>query len=472
MSGYRQLWVEGALLNKQELYSYLEKTSASHVIGSKSDRNTYPIPRMMENYMVIKEVYNLLNEHVKNKVQIHPAGEWLLDNFYAIEEVVKSIEKEMTIKKYKKFVGISKGKYQGFARIYVLASQIVNYTENKINAEVLEESLIAYQTKKNLSMDEIWNIGIFMQIAIIENIRQIAENIYISQYEKMKVESIIERLVEKKPRSERKYNLYKGPKNIKIKMFDIKYPFVEYLSYKLKKFGKKTEKYLKILEEEVEKTGTTVSEITKREHFDIAVNKILIGNAITTMKKLQRINFLEIFEKINKVEEILKADPAKVYEQMDYNTKESYRNTIKEISKKSKISEMYIAKKLLELANNEYDKNGKSKKAHIGYYLQRENQNILFEKLQYKEQKVILNENKKVKLYISFIIILTTLISGIVAMYYLQHINNMWIRIITFLIMLLPVSEFVIQLLQYILGKIVKPNLIPKLDFDNRNTRK
>ena len=148
-------------------------------------------------------------------------------------------------------------------------------------------------------MDEIWNIGIFMQIAIIENIRQIAENIYISQYEKMKVESIIERLVEKKPRSERKYNLYKGPKNIKIKMFDIKYPFVEYLSYKLKKYGKKTEKYLKILEEEVEKTGTTVSEITKREHFDIAVNKILIGNAITTMKKLQRINFLEIFEKIN-----------------------------------------------------------------------------------------------------------------------------------------------------------------------------
>ena len=301
MSGYRQLWVEGALLNKQELYSYLEKTSASHVISSKSDRNTYPIPRMMENYMVIKEVYNLLNEHVKNKVQIHPAGEWLLDNYYAIEEVVKSIEKEMTIKKYKKFVGISKGKYQGFARIYVLASQIVNYTENKINREVLEESLKAYQTKKNLSMDEIWNIGIFMQIAIIENIRQIAENIYISQYEKIRVESITERLVERKPKKERKFNTYKGSKNIKIKMYDIKYPFVEYLSYKLKKYGKKTENFLNILEEEVEKTGTSVSEITKREHFEIAINKISIGNAITYIKKLQRINFLEIFEKINKV---------------------------------------------------------------------------------------------------------------------------------------------------------------------------
>ena len=184
------------------------------------------------------------------------------------------------------------GKYHGFARIYVLASQIVNYTENKISREVLEESLKSYQTKKNLSMDEIWNIGTLMQIAIIENIRQIAENIYISQYEKLKVESIIERLVDRKPKIERKYNIYKSSKNIKIKMYDTKYPFIEYLSYKLKKYGNKTENFLNILEEEVEKTGTSVSEITKREHFDIAINKISIGNAITSIKKLQRINYI------------------------------------------------------------------------------------------------------------------------------------------------------------------------------------
>ena len=110
MSNYRQLWVEGALLNKQELYSYLEKLAASHTISSKSDKNTYPIPKMLENYNVIKEVYNMLNENVKNKVQIHPAGEWLLDNFYAIEEVVKSIEKELTIKKYRNFAGLAKRK--------------------------------------------------------------------------------------------------------------------------------------------------------------------------------------------------------------------------------------------------------------------------------------------------------------------------------------------------------------------------
>ena len=116
MSGYRQLWVEGALLNKQELYDYLEKLAASHTICQKSNKNTYPIPRMMENYNAIKEVYNLLNENVKNKIQIHPAGEWLLDNFYAVEEVVKSIEKEMTLKKYKNFSGLSKREISRFRK--------------------------------------------------------------------------------------------------------------------------------------------------------------------------------------------------------------------------------------------------------------------------------------------------------------------------------------------------------------------
>ena len=344
-----------------------------------------------------------------------------------------------------------------------MASVIVNYTDNRITRELLEESISSYQTKKSLSMDEIWNIGVFLQISIIENIRGICENIFVSQAEKFKVESIMERLVENKPKSEQKYANFRGPKNLKIKMYDIKYPFVEYLSYKLKKYGKKTESFLKTLEEEVEKTGTTVSEIIKREHFDIAVNKISIGNAITSIKKVQRINFLEIFEKTNSVEEILKQDPAKVYDKMDYKTKEDYRNKIKEISKKTKISEMYIAKKLLELSREAPEE---SKKSHIGYYLQERNVRILYNKLQVNGPRSNSYEDKA-KFYIAFITVLTIIISGVIACNYPQGIQNMWIKIATFFILIIPISELVIQIVQYVLSKIVKPKIIPKLDFYN-----
>ena len=210
----KQLKLEGALLNKQELYEHLEKIASTHNTKIKSDKNTYPIPGLKENYQVIKEVYNLLNEHIKQKIAIHPAGEWLLDNFYIIEEVTKSIEKELTLEKYTKFVGIANGKYQGFARIYVLAAEIVNYTDNKITREILENGITAYQTKKNLSMDEIWNIGLFLWIAIIENIRQICEVIYVSQIEKFKVESIVERLVDLTPKQNQKFENQKTTKKL------------------------------------------------------------------------------------------------------------------------------------------------------------------------------------------------------------------------------------------------------------------
>ena len=57
---------------------------------------------MLENYKIIEQVYNLLNEHLKLGISIHPAGEWLLDNIYIIEQTVKLIQKELTLKKYKK----------------------------------------------------------------------------------------------------------------------------------------------------------------------------------------------------------------------------------------------------------------------------------------------------------------------------------------------------------------------------------
>ena len=469
---FKQLNIEGALLNNQELYKHLEKIASTHSMKNKSDKKTYPIPRLKENYQVIKEVYDILNEHIKLKIAIHPAGEWLLDNFYIIEEVTKSIEKELSLEKYINFVGIANGKYQGFARIYVLASEIVNYTDNKITREVLENGLRSYQTKKNLSMDEIWNIGIFLGISIIENIRQISEAIYISQIEKFKVESIVERLVDFTPKQSQKFLESKTTKKLKVKNYDLKYPFIEYMSYKLKKYGKKTESYLKILEEETLKTGSSVSEIIKREHFDIAVRKITIGNAITSIKKIQRINFLQIIEQINGVEEVLRKDPAGVYENMDYKTKEDYRNKIKEISKKTKISEMYIAQKILELANEakqDLNENGHeeiSKKTHIGYYLFGKNINLLYKKLQYSEKKVK-STNKKAKIYISFIYLVTFFISCIIATKYPKNNVNILIKVLTTILLIIPVSEFVVQITQYILSKIVKPKLIPKMDLYN-----
>ena len=473
MKEKRRLNIKGAILDKNQLDSYLEKIASDHILQEKSDKSTYPIPRLKEDFEVIKEVYKLLNEHLEIGIPIHPAGEWILDNLYIIEEAIKNICKDLTLKKYTNFLGIANGRYEGFARIYVLAGEMVAYTDGKINGENLKQMLMAYQNKKSLSMNEIWNIGLFIQIVLIENIREICEYIYSCQMQKEKVENILSKFFNTKVKPSHATVINS------IKLTPMRNSFIEYMSYRLKKYGRKAFAYLNILEEEVEKTGNDISEIVKKEHFDVAVKKVLVGNAIITLKNISRVNFLEIFESINGVEDILKQDPAQQYDKMDVETKTYYRNKIQEISKKTKISEIYITKKCLELSKKAKEKLetndiNDERKTHIGYYLIDKGRNELAKELVNKNIRLLSNETK-VNYYIfgiwSITIILALTLS--IGEYFLlaKHINNSILNTIytsvIFIISIIPIENIVTKTTQYILSKIVKPKVIPKLDFQN-----
>ena len=214
---YRLLSTKETVLDKKQLKEYLTKLASDNVIKETSYINTYPIPRVLDNFKYISLIYTLLNEHVKLEIPIHPAGEWLLDNYYLIENTVRILQKDLSKEKYKKFPRIATGNFAGFARIFVLANEIVMNTDGRIDEEELKEYLMAYQAQKNLFMEEIWNLGLFLEISIIEKIRGIAEKIFSSQMQKYKVENIVERIIENKDIR-------------KIKLDVDLYPFIEYMT--------------------------------------------------------------------------------------------------------------------------------------------------------------------------------------------------------------------------------------------------
>jgi cyclic beta-1,2-glucan synthetase len=236
----------------------------------------------------------------------------------------------------------------------------------------------------------------------------------------------------------------------------MKYPFIEYMSYKLKRYGRQGVPYLEVLEEQVDRMGMTVSEVIQKEHYDIAISKVSLGNSIISLKEILRVNFLSLFEEINGVEDILKKDPADVYTKMDYKTKEYYRNQIKEISEKTKISELYIAKKLIELAKKHINEENR-KKTHIGYYLISNGKNELLDTLGIKCEKQVSNSSKAKK-YIFSNYFITTILSLLFGGYIYYSKTNITLSIITTLIIYIPISEIVQQFANYILNKKVKPS--------------
>ena len=52
------LQINGAVLEKHQLERHLENIALEHNLKEKSDNQTYPVPRMMENYETIRKIYN------------------------------------------------------------------------------------------------------------------------------------------------------------------------------------------------------------------------------------------------------------------------------------------------------------------------------------------------------------------------------------------------------------------------------
>ena len=483
---YKTLNTKEIVLDKKLLKEYLAKLAADSIIKEKSSLDTYPIPRVLDNFEYITLIYTLLNQHVKLGIPIHPAGEWLLDNFYLIENTVKILQKSLSKNKYEKFPRIANGVNAGFARIFVLCNEIVMNTDGRIDERETTEYIQAYQTQKNLYMNEIWNIGIFLQISIIEKIRGICEKIFISQMQKFKVENMVQRILENK-----------DVKKLKLDV-DL-YSFIEYMAYRLKTYGKEAAPFLAILEEQVQKNGMTLSDVINKEHFDIALDRVSMQNSILSIKAISRMDILSIFENTSVVEKMLNTD--KVYKKMDYQSKANYRNAIEEISKKTKLSEVYITQKCVDLCNlktndikkvsnidennikqntlieetnnNKYsvgldgtkgynrDTVNNQKKSHVGYYLIAEGKSQLLSKLLNRKVKTISNSTKA-KLYVAGVYILTIAITILLCM-------KSWIL---GLLCFIPIQNVVTKFLQYVLSKAVKPKILPKLDFQDNGIPK
>lgn len=462
MKKYKKLNISGSLLDKFQLEKHIEKTASEHSIKSNSNKDTYPIPNLIEDYKFILETYNLLTKHLKAGIKLHSAGEWILDNFYVIEETVKVIQKELPLKKYVNMLGIVNDKYYGFARSYVLAEEIVAFSDCKIDREIIDIALNSYQKKKLLSIDEINNIGIFLKISLISHIKELCEKIYFSQIQKMKAENIIERILENK-------SIIKFAENKKFKLVDEKnkYAFIEYMSYKLKKYGKKAIAYQEILEKEVLKLGVTIPEVIQKEHFQIANIKITLGNCITSIREINRINFSEIFTYMNASEEILKLDPAGTYINMDEESKSFYRRIIEKKSRKTKISEVYIAEQIIKLCRRfEGSNNLKDmKKAHVGYYLYKEGKAELDAALEI-QRKVRLSAKQKSKLYIALNIIMPIYFSLLIYVTLFRLSNNEWLASIFAVILYIPISEIYMKVQNYLMGKLKEPSIIPKVNYE------
>src|SRR5437667_1156688 len=114
------------------------------------------LTRLAANEDVLVGVCNLLTTAVAAHRRIAPAGEWLLDNFYLIEEEIRTAKRHLPARYSRELPRLANGPSAGLPRVYDLALHAVSHGDGRLGRGTLTRFVASYQTEKVLQLGELW----------------------------------------------------------------------------------------------------------------------------------------------------------------------------------------------------------------------------------------------------------------------------------------------------------------------------
>lgn len=421
-----------------DLYVYASNIADSVMFHSGEPAGAWLIKRLEKNYQQLFEAYQKLNEVSELDIG---AANWLLDNFYVVEEQYKDALIGLKDLKKQKLPIVKDGNYRGLPRVFALVNELVAHSNAVVDEQKIVGFLNSYQEHDMLNSNEICALGLMMKTALIENINRIACTVVESVTETNRAKTVIEsgdfQMMKKEMQR------YSGGK--------IPVSFFNYLLSNSEQINENYDVIVKEINDFLYRYNTGSEKIARLEMERQATHEVAMGNNITGLRNLQTIDWSDVFQQLSGVERVLKDDP--VYPDMDKDTKNNYRSTIEKLSVKLKTNELTVALKAMELAK----KKESTPENHVGYYLLGGGQAELWEAVSGKIQEKW-SVRKKFQAYVFSISLVTLLISAVFLLL-TQKMAGLFL-----VVALIPASEIAVTLVNYLCTKRVPPSSIPRMD--------
>jgi cellobiose phosphorylase len=456
--------------DKEELKRHAYKISSASSKDSVKNFRRNLIRNLNASYNKIVESYNFIAGETDISREVIPCARWLLDNFYLIQKEYRNIRYNMTDKYYKSLPVTNMGIMRGYPRIYYIAVEMISKTYGDINEENIDTFINAYQENDILTSGELWAFPIMLRIVLIENISNIAEDMVREQKEKDRAEILADKIINLHTEE----NFEEELKKLRNKKIDFTPSFTERFIKILRDNFIENPAVYRWIDEELDRQDKTFDMMISIDHQKQSSFQMAIGNSFSSIRKVSSFNWRKDFERFSYVEQVLRKDPAGVYENMDFKSRDYYRHQIERLSRKSGLPEVFIAKKAIKCAQ---DAAGDEKyKSHVGYYIIDEGINCIMNYIEkdksrgeHRNFKIVNNVKLTDNIYI-FTIASAALLASIAGSYmniYSEGYNTVWKYVITFFLLLIPLSEIFISVFNWSINKLTHPRFIPKLELKN-----
>ncbi len=455
------------LFSSDQMKQHGKTLAGSHQL-SKEHASQLLLTRLTENENILVETHALLTAAVKAKRLITPAGEWLLDNFYLIEEQVRTAKRHLPKSYHRQLPLLINGPSAGLPRVYDIALEIIAHGDGRVDPEILSSFMTAYQKVTALNLGELWAIPIMLRLALIENLRRVATRIAAERTDQDLADLWADQMA---------VIVEKDPKNLILVVADMarsKLPassaFVAELTRRLQGQSPSLALPLTWIKQWLSEKELSIEHLVHLGNQHQAADQVSMSNSIGSIRLLGAMDWREFVETASAVEGVLRGDPGGSYRQMDFSTRDCYRHVIEKIAKKSKFSEIEVAQKAIQLAGEAAVKNGAlDRTAHVGFYLIDKGLAQLEGALRahFSALEILYKTAKRfsLPLYLGAIALTTFLLAGVLLVNPNTRNVPHWEVIILGVFLTLGLSQLALELVNCLAMSIVKPHSLARMDF-------
>jgi cyclic beta-1,2-glucan synthetase len=462
--------IRAELFGAERLQEHAESLAAADHISEKRVRGRDLLPEVRHNGRVLLDAYHSIVEAVAAKREITLAAEWFLDNFHIVDEQLREIRDHLPKGYYRRLPKIASGHLAGCPRVYGLAWAYVAHTDSRFDAETLALFIRAYQRVQPLGIGELWAVPIHLRVALVENLRRLSERVIRARAARAQADELADRLLGLSGRSTEDAESVL-PRSGDAPLSDA---FAVQLIQRLRDQDESVMPALVWLNRKLSAQGTSAGEVVAREHQAQAAANSTVRNVITSMRWMSSVDWLEFFESVSLVDEVLRG--ASAFPAMDFATRDEYRRQIERLSRGSRRSELEVAREALSLAGSA-SPGGELASTLVpehaerdpGYYLASQGRAELERRLGFRVPLSLRLQRAyrahAIPGYLGAIAALTAVQLGGLLLFSGSAGAGGWSLVLLVLLGLIPASDVAVALVHRGVAALLPPARLPKLEF-------
>ncbi|GFO60058.1 hypothetical protein GMST_23830 [Geomonas silvestris] len=455
-------------LSPAQIKEHAERHAKEQRMDSRIGPRVALIQRLRESRHWVRRICADLGAASRLEQKATPAADWILDNEHVLEGNVRDVLLNLPGSFYRQLPTLASDPYRGLPCIYGLAKDLIFHSELHLDREAMISFIETYQSVRPLTICELWAIPQMLRIALVESIQSLAIAALANLRERQLADFWASRLV---AANRRDANLLFG---VLAELAGAEPSPSPYFAAQLVGLLYDEGAALAPVQNWLERTHKgTLHELTSREQHRQTREQISCGNAFTSLRQLALLDWREVFERLSRVEQVLRRDPSGSYAGMDFATRNRCRSAIEELARGSAEQELELALRTIALASDARRQPGSDEQLHyVGSWLEGKGRAELVRQTGAHEKRRyrILSWIYRYHAPIYGIAIGTNCTVLLTLFSLLAQPSGLpdtpWLRPGLLLVALIPVSQLAIELVNYLVTRFLPPRPLPKMDFE------